>query len=375
MLDRSSVAVSAGRPDHVPGGPLNTPISASATYHAGAEANYLRQGSSDVIRSFEAALGALEGGRAWGFGSGMAAIAAVVDLVPTGAVVVAPRMVYSGTSMIFAEAARLGRLTVRWVEISDTTEVVAALRAEPAPFLLWVETPTNPMMGVADLPVLTQVAHEVGAVTAVDSTWNSPMVLRPLEHGADIVMHSATKYLAGHSDLLLGALVTADETLAAQLKSRRDLTGGVPGALEAFLALRGIRTLGVRMERAQANAFELARRLTEHPAVDRVLYPGLPDFPGHELVARLHDGFGAMISFRVRGDADDAERVCAQVRLITHATSLGGVESLIERRARYQVDADNGTPPNLLRLSVGIEHVDDLWADLRQALGTGTPPR
>lgn len=368
MLDRATLAVSAGRPDHVPGGPLNTPISVSATYHAGTEANYLRQGSSDIIRSFEAALGALEGGRALGFGSGMAAIAAVVDTLPVGSVVVVPRMVYSGTSMIFADAQRQGRLTVRWVEISDTPAVVAALRGEPAPALLWVETPTNPMMGVADLPELTRAAHEVGALVAVDSTWNSPMVLRPLEHGADITMHSATKYLSGHSDLLLGALVTADEGLAAQLKTRRDLTGGVPGALESFLALRGIRTLAVRMERAQANAAELARRLAEHPAVDRVLYPGLPDFPGYELVSRLHDGPGAMISFLLRGDGDDAEKVCDNVTLITHATSLGGVESLIERRARYQVDADNGTPPNLIRLSVGIENVEDLWADLQAAL-------
>ncbi len=195
------------------------------------------------------------------------------------------------------------------------------------------------------------------------------MVLRPLEHGADVVMHSATKYLAGHSDLLMGVLVTADAEVRAQLRQRRDLTGAIPGGLETFLALRGVRTLAVRMDRAQANAGELARRLAAHPRVARVRYPGLPGDPGHERAARLHDGFGAMISFEVDGDADAADAVCGRVRVITNATSLGGVESLIERRARYAVDAANGTPEALLRFSVGIEDVEDLWADLDAALG------
>jgi cystathionine gamma-synthase len=195
------------------------------------------------------------------------------------------------------------------------------------------------------------------------------MVLRPLAYGADIVMHSATKYLAGHSDVLMGALVAADGDLWVRLKMRRDLGGAVPGALETYLTLRGMRTLAVRMDRAQANAHELARRLDAHPAVRRVLYPGLPADPGHERVTRLHDGYGAMISFLVEGGATAADAVCDRVEVITHATSLGGVESLIERRARYAVDAANGTPENLLRFSVGIEDVDDLWADLVQALG------
>ena len=224
------------------------------------------------------------------------------------------------------------------------------------------------MFGIADLPVLIEAAHERGALVAVDSTWNSPLVLRPLEFGADIVMHSVTKYLAGHSDLLMGALVATDSDLLGRLKMRRDLTGGIPGQLEIFLALRGIRTLPLRMERAQANAGELAKRLSEHPAVERVLYPGLADDPGHERATRLHDGYGAMISFCVRGGQAAADEVTAKVRLISHATSLGGVESLIERRARYAVDAANGTPDNLLRFSVGVEDVEDLWVDLQQAL-------
>jgi cystathionine gamma-synthase len=367
-LRQSTIAVAAGRPAPDPGAPLNVGINLSATFHAGTEANYLRQGGSDLSRAFETALGELEGGRALGFGSGMAAIAAVIEGLPSGSTIVAPRSVYSGTSMLLDEQVRLGRADVRRVDISDTAAVLNALRQQPAPALLWVETPTNPMFEIADLPVLVEVAHAVGALVAVDSTWNSPVVLRPLEYGADIVMHSATKYLAGHSDVLMGALVAADDEVWSRLKARRDLGGAVPGALEIYLTLRGMRTLSVRMERAQANALELANRLNAHPAIERVLFPGLPDDPGHERATRLHDGYGAMISFLVRGGMAVADAVCERVSLITHATSLGGVESLIERRARYAVDAANGAPDNLLRFSVGIEHVEDLWDDLVQAL-------
>ncbi len=367
-LRRSTIAVGAGRPAPAPGEPVNVGISMSATFHAGTEANYLRQGGSEITRAFETALGDLEGGRALGFGSGMAAAAAVIEGLSVGSVVVGPAQCYSGTSMLFDEQERLGRAVVRRIDISDTAAALAAIAEDPAPALLWVESPTNPMFGLADLPVLTRAAHAVGALVAVDSTWNTPMVLRPLEYGADIVMHSATKYLAGHSDVLMGALVAADEGVWAALKLRRDLGGAAPGALETYLTLRGMRTLAVRMDRAQANALELARRLDGHPVVDRVLFPGLPTDPGYERATRLHDGYGAMISFLVHGGEAAADAVCERVALITHATSLGGVESLIERRARYRVDAANGTPGNLLRFSVGIEDVEDIWEDLVQAL-------
>lgn len=367
---RSTLVVTAGRPAATPGAPLNVGVPLSATFHAGTDANYLRQGGSDVWRAFEAALGALEGGRALGFSSGMAATAAVIENLPTGAVIVGPAQCYSGTSLLLDEQIRLGRSTVRRVDIADTAGVLAAVAETPAPALLWVESPTNPTFGVADLPVLVDAAHRVGALVAVDSTWNSPLVLRPLEHGADIVMHSATKYLAGHSDVVMGALVVADDEVWTSLKSRRDLGGAIPGALDTYLTLRGMRTLAVRMDRAQANAAELARRLEMHPSVERVLFPGLPGDPGHERATRLHDGYGAMISFLVTGGAAAADVVCERVSVITHATSLGGVESLIERRARYVVDAANGTPDNLLRLSVGIEDVADLWDDLVRALVT-----
>ncbi|MDQ2796167.1 MAG: PLP-dependent transferase, partial [Actinomycetota bacterium] len=190
--------------------------------------------------------------------------------------------------------------------------------------------------------------------------------------GADIVMHSATKYLAGHSDVLLGALVVRSGSLLSTLHDRRTLSGAIPGALEAYLATRGVRTLALRMERAQANALELAIRLSGHPGVDRVRFPGLPDDPGHAIAARDHAGFGAIMGIEINGSADDAEAVCQAVRLISHATSLGGVESLIERRARHEIDASFGTPVSLLRFSVGIEHVEDLWADLDQALRLAT---
>jgi len=367
-LALSTIAVGAGRPAGVPGAPVNFGIALSATFHAGTEANYLRQGGSEGTRAFESLLGELEGGMALGFSSGMAATAAVLDQLATSSVVLAPTSCYAGTSILLAEHARLGRLTVRYVEISDNAAVVAALNELPSPALLWVESPTNPILAVADLPVLIEAAHTVGAMVAVDSTWNSPIVLRPLEFGADIVVHSATKYLAGHSDVLMGALVVGSEQVWAQLKLRRDITGAVPGALETFLTVRGMRTLAIRMDRAQSNAMALAPRLAAHPAVAHVLFPGLPGDLGHQRASALHDGFGAMISFLVTGGAAAAEQVCDRVRIITHATSLGGVESLIERRARYPVDAANGTPENLLRFSVGIEDLEDLWQDLQRAL-------
>lgn len=339
----------------------------SAPFQHGPDDNYyLRGGSSDTIRAFEDAVGVLEGGAALAFGSGMAAIAALVEGRATGTVAVVPSVGYSGCVTLFDEQQRMGRMQVRPVEITDTAAVVRALAGAD---LLWLESVTNPMMGVPDLPALIGAAHDVGALACVDSTFSTPLVVRPLEHGADVVMHSATKYLGGHSDLLMGVLVTRSASLGAGLKARRDLTGALPGALESYLALRGLRTLAVRLERAQANALELATRLAAHPAVTRVRFPGLAADAGHELATRLHDGYGAIIAFEVSGSARDAERVCSSVRLISHATSLGGVESLIERRARHPVDAAHGTPPTLLRLSVGIEHVEDLWADLAQALG------
>ncbi|MCU1655551.1 MAG: cystathionine gamma-synthase [Pseudonocardiales bacterium] len=366
-LRPESLVVAGGRQPPVPDAPLNPPIVLAAPFHHAPDDNrYLRHDGSDTIRAFEQALGALEGGTALAFSSGMAATAAIVEGQPAGAVAVVPSTAYSGSVAIFDAQQELGRMAVRPVDITDTAAVVAAL---PGAGLLWLESVTNPLLGVADLPVLIAAAHDAGALVVIDSTFTTPLLLRPLELGADVVMHSATKYLSGHSDLLMGALVMRSDELAETLRSRRGLTGAIPGALESYLALRGLRTLAVRMQRAQANALELAQRLAAHPAVTRVRFPGLPSDPGHERATRLHGGYGAMIAFELAGSAEDAERICESVRLITHATSLGGVESLIERRARYPIDAAHGAPPTLLRLSVGIEHVDDLWSDLAHALG------
>jgi cystathionine gamma-synthase len=368
-LHPESIAVAAGRPE-APGEPLSTPIVLSAPYrYASGENRYGRHDLSPTVTAFETALGALEGGTALAFGSGMAAIAAIAEARPLGSVAVIPEAGYSGTLSTFRAQEALGRLTARAVDLADTAAVIAAL---PGADLLWLESVTNPLLGIPDLPTLIAAAHDVGALVCVDATFSTPLGLRPLQLGADVVMHSVTKYLAGHSDVLMGALVVRSPDLAEELHDRRTLAGGVPGVLEAYLATRGLRTLAVRMERAQANAGELARRLAAHPSVTRVRYPGLPDDPGHAIAARDHAGFGAMVSFEVVGGEEAASRLCASVRLISHATSLGGVESLIERRAMHDVDASFGTPANLLRFSVGIEHVEDLWTDLTQALDAAT---
>jgi cystathionine gamma-synthase len=365
-LRPESIVVAAGRP-HEPGGPLNTPIVLTAPYrHAIDDSNaYARHDMSATVRAFEDALGVLEGGTALAFASGLAALAAVVDGLPIGSTVVVPDAAYAGAVWNFAERSAAGQLRTRPVDIADTAAVIDALDGAA---LLWLETATNPLMAVPDLPALAAAAHEAGALVAVDSTFSTPLNVRPLELGADVVMHSVTKYLAGHSDVIMGALVVRSAELAAELHDRRTRTGAIPGALEAYLATRGLRTLALRWERAQQNAGVLAERLAEHPRVRRVRYPGLESDPGHAIAARDHAGFGAMISFELDGTADDAERLCNAVRLISHATSLGGVESLIERRARHEGDAGFGTPETLLRFSVGIEHVEDIWADLSQAI-------
>jgi cystathionine gamma-synthase len=222
------------------------------------------------------------------------------------------------------------------------------------------------MMAIADLAALSAGAHGLGLSVVVDNTFATPLLQRPLELGADVVVHSVTKFLAGHSDVVMGAVVVDDSERFEALRVRRSRHGGVPGPLEAFLALRGVRTLAVRLERAQANAAELAPRLAGHEAVARVRYPGLADHPGHDLASRQMDGFGAVLSFEVHGGAPVADAVCAGVGLCVHATSLGGVETLLERRQRWEGEED--TPPGLVRVSVGIEHVEDIWSDLAAAL-------
>jgi cystathionine gamma-synthase len=366
-LRPESIVVAAGRPAREPDAPMNTPIVLSAPFHAADDNHYSRWSATETVRAFEAAVGALEGGEAIAFASGLSAAAAVIEGQRPGAVAVTPRSAYSGTIQVFDEQLRLGRMSRREVDIADSDAVTAALGGAD---LVWLESVTNPLLEVPDLPVVLAAARQAGVTSVVDSTFSTPLNVRPLDHGADLVMHSATKYISGHSDLIMGVLVTRSPERAEALRHRRGLTGGMPGALECYLALRGIRTLAVRMERAQANAAELARRLSAHPSVSRVRYPGLPDDRFHGRAATLFAGFGAVVCFELP-DAASAEAVCERVELITHATSLGGVESLIERRARYDTDREHGAPEGLLRLSVGIEHVDDLWADLTRAMSAG----
>lgn len=362
--DPSTVAVTAGRGTGAPGKPINVPITLSSVYHSeDGNAAYGREHNPTWL-ALEETLGALEGGAASVFSSGIAAIAAVLETIPVGGVVVAPADGYSGFRRLLGDLEQKGRLRARLVDVADTA---GALAASDGAHLLWIESPTNPMMAVADVAALTAGAHERDVRVAVDNTFATPLLQRPLELGADVVVHSATKFLSGHSDVLIGATVTRDEALAHRILSWRTLGGAVVGPMEAWLALRGVRTLPVRLERAQANAGELAHRLAAHPGVQRVRYPGLSCDPGHEIARRQMRGFGAMLSFEVRGGAAAADELCARTRLITHATSLGGVETTMERR--HGQEGEEAVPEGLIRLSVGCEHVEDLWADLDGALG------
>jgi cystathionine gamma-synthase len=367
-----TAVVTAGRP-HGAGRPLNVPVVLASNFRAapaspGAEEaggrgrEYARDDGTPGWEALEAVVGELEAGQATAFASGMAAVAAVVDLLPAGARVVAPTDCYTGVRALLDRGQRLGRFSLELVDVADTPAVVAAAgRAD----LVWLESPTNPLLQVADLAAVCSAAKQAGARVAVDNTFATPLLQRPIDLGADIVMHSATKFLGGHSDLLLGIAVAADPAVATGLRHGRELAGATPGALEVYLAVRGIRTLAVRLDWAQRSARELAGRLAGHPVVTRVRYPGLPDDPGHRTAARQMRGFGAVLAFDV-ADAATADRVCDRLRIISSATSLGGVESTIERRAK--LPGQEHLPPGLLRLSVGCEHVEDLWQDLTRAL-------
>ncbi len=343
---------------------MNVPVPFSSIYRADGDIAYGRDGNA-AWEAFEEVIGLLEGGSAVCFASGMAAISAVLETLPAGAKVVAPADAYSGTRRFLADAAARRRLSVQLTDVGDTQ---ATLGACSGASLLWLESPTNPLMTIADISALCDGGHALGASVVVDNTFATPLLQRPLELGADVVVHSVSKFLSGHSDLIMGVAVTRDPGWLDQLRSRRSLHGGIPGVLDAFLALRGVRTLVLRIERSQASASELARRLDTHPEVRVVHYPGLPADPGHALAARQMRGFGAMLSFEVAGGREAADLVCASVKVCVHGTSLGGVETLIERRQRWA--GEESLPPGLLRLSVGIEDVEDLWSDLEAALAT-----
>ena len=371
-LHPETAVICAGRPSHTASEPLNVPIVLASNFHAGSTEEdrraYSRTDATPGWEALETAVGQVEGGHAVAFSSGMAAIAAVLDLVPAGGRIVAPADCYFGVGELLAYARQQGRWAVDRVDLTDTASVQAAVAGAD---LLWLETPSNPLLEVADLPALCAAGRRAGAIVGVDNTFATPLLQQPLALGADVVVHSATKFIGGHSDLLSGITIAREHTLAGRLRHRRGMTGATPGALEAFLALRGLRTLALRLGRGQANAGELARRLDQHPAVTRVRYPGLPGDPGHQTAAAQMTGFGAVLAFEV-ADAPAADRLCDNLHVIVHATSLGGVETTIERRSK--LPGQEHVPPGLLRLSVGCEHIDDLWNDLNSALKQASRP-
>jgi cystathionine gamma-synthase len=362
-----------GEPDPVTGA-LAPPLVATSTYRQGSPAGfeYGREGNP-VWERLETLLTELEDGSgAAVMASGMAAIAAVADLVPGGSHVVAPANGYTGTRVLLRRLQEAGRLRADLVFIEDTEAVESAVQGAA---LLCLETVTNPMLTVPDLPACIAAAHAAGALVMVDNTVATPLTVRPLTLGADLVVHSLSKYLGGHSDLVAGAVIARNVALLDRVRATRHASGGILGQLETWLALRGARTLAVRFERQQTNAAELARRLESHPHVVAVSYPGLASHPHHErAAAQMSGGFGALIAVEVSGGAQRAEACAAATRLWQPATSLGGVESTLERRARYPIDAEV-CPPGMLRLSCGIEDVEDLWDDLVTALAETRPAR
>lgn len=361
-LKLESWLVSAGRSSEL-GAPLNVPLVPASNFIIGGRREYSRDDGTPTWDALEEVVGGLESGRAVAFSSGMAAIAAVFDQLAAGSTVVLPDDCYQGVAGLVEAGAQRGRWAVRRVALHDTAGWIDACKTAD---LVWLESPSNPLLGVADLEAICAAPRKAGAIIAVDNTFATPLNQRPLDFGATVALQSATKFIGGHSDLLAGVATTKDEAFWHALKKSRELTGATPGTLECFLAVRGARTMALRLQRAQASAMVLADRLAAHPGVEVTRYPGLASHPTHATAKRVLKGFGTIISFDVRGGAEAADAVCRKVGLIRHATSLGAVESTMERRAA--IPGQGHLPPSLLRLSVGIEHVEDLWRDLDEAL-------
>jgi len=374
-----TLAIHAGQePDPVTGAVV-PPIYQVSTYKqdgvGGLRGGYEYSRSANPTRhALEESLAALEGGAsALAFASGMAASDSLVRTVcRPGDRVLIPQDDYGGTFRLFDKIFRNWNLAYESVPMSDPAAVRAALRAQPAR-MVWIETPTNPLLSIADIAALAGICRDAGALLVVDNTFASPSLQQPLALGADAVIHSTTKYLGGHSDVVGGAVVVADPGLGEELEFVQNATGSVAGPFDAWLTMRGIRTLGVRMDRHSENALRVADMLASHPAVTEVYYPGLASHPGHEIAAKQMRGFGGMVSFRARGGEQEAVAICGRTRLFTLAESLGGVESLIEHPGRMTHASVAGSalevPADLVRLSVGIETGEDLLEDLRDALG------
>lgn len=354
--------VSAGR-DRRPGSPLNVPPWPASNFVLGERRTYSRDDGTPGWEALEEIVGGLEGGSSVSFASGMAGIAAIFDQLATGSVVALPDDCYQGVVALGNAGQNHGRWTVQRIAVADTEGWIKMCGLAD---LIWLESPSNPLLTVADLDKICAVPRKRGAILGVDNTFATPLNQLPLALGADVAVQSVTKFIGGHSDLLGGVVTARDPKLLAALRQSREVAGATPGTLETFLAVRGARTMALRLERAQCNSMTLAERLARHPNVTLTRYPGLQSHPTYEAARRQLKGFGTIVSFDVRGDASAADAVCARLQLIQHATSLGAVESTIERRA--SVPGQEHLPPSLLRLSVGIEAVEDLWTDLDRAL-------
>jgi cystathionine gamma-synthase len=372
-------AIHAGQEPDPATGAVIVPLHLTTTYKqdgvGGLRGGYEYSRSANPTRTaLQEALAALEQGTTgMAFASGLAAEDTLLRTVcAPGSHIVLGGDAYGGTYRL------ISRVLAQWgvehtpADLNDPDALRAAIR--PTTRVVWAETPTNPLLNIADIALTAEVAHESGALLVVDNTFASPYLQQPLTLGADVVVHSTTKYLGGHSDVVGGALVTADAELGERLAYNQNAMGAVAGPFDAWLVLRGIKTLGVRMDRHQANAARIAEFLLGHPDVATVLYPGLPDHPGHDIAARQMSGFGGMLSFRLTGGEEQALKVCERARLFTLAESLGGVESLIEHPGRMTHASAAGSPlevpADLVRLSVGIEDVEDLLADLDQAMAS-----
>ena len=373
-------AIHAGQSPDPTTGAVMQPIYATSTYaqsspgvHQGFE--YSRTHNPTRF-AYERCVAGLEGGsRGFAFASGLAATSTILELLDSGSHVVAMDDLYGGSYRLFERVRRRSAgLDFSFIDLTDPAVLEAAIKPETR--MVWVETPTNPMLKIVDLQAVSAVAKKHGLLMVVDNTFASPILQRPLEHGADIVMHSATKYLNGHSDMVGGMAVVGDNPeLAEQMAFLQNSVGAVQGPFDSFLALRGLKTLHLRMQAHCANAMALAEWLRTHPAIEQVIYPGLEDHPQHALAARQMDGFGGIVSIRVKGGFEGAKHLCERTRLFTLAESLGGVESLVNHPAvmtHASVPVERrtalGIHDDLVRLSVGVESLDDLRGDLERAL-------
>ncbi|MEV6326666.1 cystathionine gamma-synthase [Streptomyces sp. NPDC051909] len=371
-------AIHAGNTADPLTGAVVPPIYQVSTYKqdgvGGLRGGYEYSRSANPTRTaLEENLAALEGGRrGLAFASGLAAEDCLLrTLLAPGDHVVIPNDAYGGTFRLFAKVVQRWGVDFSVADTSDVAEVRAAINDRTK--LIWVETPSNPLLGITDIEAVAGVARQAGVKLVVDNTFASPYLQQPLSLGADVVVHSLTKYMGGHSDVVGGALVAADAELGEELAYHQNAMGAVAGPFDSWIVLRGIKTLAVRMDRHSENAGKVVEMLTQHPKVTQVLYPGLPEHAGHEVAAKQMRAFGGMVSFRVQGGEEAAVGVCNRARLFTLGESLGGVESLIEHPGRMTHASVAGSalevPADLVRISVGIENADDLIADLREALG------